>query len=229
MKRTKTWEISDEFWAEVEPLIPTKEECRDEKGEYKRKSGGGRKRKYDDRTYFSAIVYVLRTGIIWNALPREKFGGLGSSALHRRFQLWERGGLFTRIWEAGLNKFDELEGIDWEWQSADGCQIKAPLATESAGANRHDSVMLEPLLADRFVPSEPPSEFRANLCLDAGYAPHIRSRGEEKQELENNPDFHARRWVVEAFHSWLKRFRKLCPRYEKPTVPSSHSFTSRQE
>ena len=80
MKRTKTLEISDEFWAEVEPLIPTKEECRDEKGEYKRKSGGGRKRKYDDRTYFSAIVYVLRTGIIWNALPLEEFGELEASA-----------------------------------------------------------------------------------------------------------------------------------------------------
>ncbi|MDO4585434.1 MAG: hypothetical protein Q4D62_15205 [Planctomycetia bacterium] len=76
------------------------------------------------------MVYVLRTGIIGNALPREKLGGLGASALHHRFQHWERGGLFERIWKAGLNKFDELEGIDWEWQSADGCQIKALLATE---------------------------------------------------------------------------------------------------
>ncbi|MDO4585432.1 MAG: hypothetical protein Q4D62_15195 [Planctomycetia bacterium] len=72
----------------------------------------------------------MQMGIIWNALPREKLGGLGASALHRRFHLCERGWLFERIWEAGLNKFDELEGIDWEWQSADGCQIKALLATE---------------------------------------------------------------------------------------------------
>jgi hypothetical protein len=35
------------------------------------------------------MVYVLRTGIIWNAFPREKFEGLGSSALHARFQQWE--------------------------------------------------------------------------------------------------------------------------------------------
>lgn len=101
--------------------------------------------------------------------------------------------------DAGLNKFDELEGLDWERQSADGCQIKAPLATESAGpnptdrgktgtkisdlaeghdvplsivvsgANRHDSVRLEPLLADRFEPAESDSENVLNLCLDAGY------------------------------------------------------------
>ena len=115
MSGTHSWEISDEFWAEVERLISTKEECRDKNGEYRRKSGEGRKRKYDDITYFASMAYVLRTGIIWNALPREKFGGLGSSALHYRFQLWERGGFFERIGKAGLNKFDELKGIDWEW------------------------------------------------------------------------------------------------------------------
>jgi hypothetical protein len=44
------------------------------------------KAKYSNRLYFAGIVHVLRTGIIWNAFPREKFGGLGSSALHDRFQ-----------------------------------------------------------------------------------------------------------------------------------------------
>ena len=35
-------------------------------------------------------------------------------------------------------------------------------------------------------------------------------RREEKKELERNPDFRARRWVVEVTH-----FRKLFVRYEK--------------
>ena len=48
-----------------------------------------------------------------------------------------------------------------------------------------------------------------------GYTPHIRSCGEEKKELERNPDFRARRWVVEATHSFFNRFRKLLVRYEK--------------
>ncbi|MDR0966451.1 MAG: transposase [Myxococcales bacterium] len=63
--------------------------------------------------------------------------------------------------------------------------------------------------------------------MDAGYVgkadvvekhemvPHIRHRGEEKRLIEKNPDFIARRWVVEACHSWFNRFRKLIPRYEK--------------
>ena len=44
---------------------------------------------------------------------------------------------------------------------------------------------------------------------------HIRSVGGEKRELEKNPEFRAKSWVVAAFRSWLKRFRKICPRYEK--------------
>jgi len=45
----------------------------------------------DDRQAFEAIIYVLRTAIQWNALPRE----LGaSSTVHDRFQEWEQAGLF---------------------------------------------------------------------------------------------------------------------------------------
>ena len=73
----------------------------------------------------------------------------------------------------------------------------------------------------------PGEDHPQNLCLDAGYTgsgekvrergytPHIRSRGEEKKELERDPDFHARRWVVEVIHSFFNRFRKLLVRFEK--------------
>ena len=66
-----------------------------------------------------------------------------------------------------------------------------------------------------------------NLCLDAayvgkeevamkhGFIPHIRPRGEEKKQIERDPSFKPRRWVVELSHSWFNRFRKLIPRYEK--------------
>jgi transposase len=46
---------------------------------------------------------------------------------------------------------------------------------------------------------------------------HIRGRGEEKREHERNPQFKARRWVVEVCHSWLNRFRKLFVQNEKKT------------
>ena len=134
MKRTKTWEISEAFWKLAEPLVPKKE--RDPNKEYKRKRGGGRK-PAAPRSIFAAIVYVLRNGMIWNALPREKFG-VCSSTVHRNFQEWCDAGFFQSLWEAGLAEYDEMEGIAWTWQSADGCMVKAPLAQESAGRNPTD-------------------------------------------------------------------------------------------
>ena len=136
MARTKTWEISDKLWELVEPLIPCS--LRDPKKVYKRLPGGGRKPKYSNRPYFSAIIYILRTGTMWNALPREKFEGLGSSAVHRKFQQWTEAGFFYDIWSKGLTKYDEIQGIAWEWQSADGTNIKAHLAQESVGPNPTD-------------------------------------------------------------------------------------------
>lgn len=136
MARIQTWEISDEFWNLVEPLIPTSPRV-DEKT-YKRKPGGGRKPKYSNRLYFAAIVYVLRTGIIWNALPREKFEGPGSAAVHQKFQQWAKSGVFLGLWRRGLAEYDELKGIAWLWESADGSTIEAPLAQESVGPNPTD-------------------------------------------------------------------------------------------
>lgn len=53
----QSWEVSDEFWTRVEPLIPVF--SRDESRTYKRKPGSGRKRK-PARLVFEAIVYALR-------------------------------------------------------------------------------------------------------------------------------------------------------------------------
>ena len=136
MARIQTWEVSDEFWDLVEPLLPKSPRTGDKT--YIRKPGGGRKPKYSNKLYFAAIVYVLRTGIIWNALPREKFEGLGSAAVHRKFQQWSAAGLFQDIWKRGLAVYDAMEGIAWLWESADGSNIKAPLAQESVGPNPTD-------------------------------------------------------------------------------------------
>lgn len=87
-KRTvASWEVSDAFWQRVEPLIPERQ--REARKDYVRKPGGGRKPK-EARVVFEAVVYVLRTGCQWKALPRERFGS--ASAIHKRFQDWGRAG-----------------------------------------------------------------------------------------------------------------------------------------
>ena len=142
-------------------------------------------------------MYVLRTGIQWNALPRE----LGaSSTVYDRFRLWEKQGVFEHLWEAGLQEFDEVEGLEWQWQSLDGTQIKAPFAGAATGgnpvdrnkrgtkrsqlseghglplavvleaANRTDMIVAAATL-DAIVMARPKADeaHPQHLCLDAGY------------------------------------------------------------
>ena len=107
------WRIPDELWARIEPLLPPK-----------RPQPKGGRPWASDRQMMDAIFYVLRTGIQWKALPNSM--GSGSTA-HRRFQQWEQAGVFLKLWAAGLEEYDQLKGLDWEWQAMDGAMTKAPL------------------------------------------------------------------------------------------------------
>lgn len=53
------------------------------------------------------------------------------------------------------------------------------------------------------------------LALKHGYTPHIRARGEEIKLKLQVPGWRARRWVVEATHSWLNRYRAILIRWSK--------------
>jgi transposase len=131
--KTKSWEVSDSFWERVAPLIPLPK--RDPNKEYKRRPGAWRK-PIPDRRIFEAIMYVLRTGCQWQALPKERFGS--PSAIYMHFARWQKDGFFLALWQAGLAEYDEMEGIAWEWQSIDGAMTKAPLAQETVGNNPTD-------------------------------------------------------------------------------------------
>jgi transposase len=128
----KSWELTEEVWEVAQRFIPQRK--REEGKIYKRKVGGGRK-PLEPRRVLQAIFFVLRTGIQWKALPKE-YGA--SSSVHEYFSLWAKAGLFMRLWQEGLLSYDEFSGIGWEWQSADGCMVKAPLAHTAAGRNPTD-------------------------------------------------------------------------------------------
>jgi putative transposase len=53
------------------------------------------------------------------------------------------------------------------------------------------------------------------LAREHGFEPHIRSRGQELADKLRTPGWRARRWVVEASHSWLNRNRALLIRWCK--------------
>lgn len=131
--RLKSWELSEELWRRAEPLIPLPQRDADKK--FVRDPGAGRK-PLPYRTVFAGILYVLRTGIQWKALPKREYGS--PSSIHRYFLAWQKAGFFQRLWQAGLAEYDEMEGIAWKWQSIDGSMCKAPLATECVGPNPTD-------------------------------------------------------------------------------------------
>jgi putative transposase len=113
------WRIPDALWERIEPLLP----------KYPKSPKGGRPRA-NLRAVLDGIFYVLRTGCQWKAAPPE-FGS--GSALHHYFQEWTAQGIFRDLWRVALYEYDELKGIQWEWQSLDGTMTKAPLG---GGENR---------------------------------------------------------------------------------------------
>ncbi len=133
MGKVRSWDVSDDFWSRVEPLVPRRE--RDASKAYKRKPGQGRK-PMNPRKVFEGIVFVLRTGCQWKALPKERFGS--SSSIHTYFRMWLKEGFFLALWRAGLAEYDEMEGIAWAWQSVDGTMVKAPMGRDAVGPNPTD-------------------------------------------------------------------------------------------
>ena len=122
---TGAFRVSDELWEVLAPLIPRHVNTHP--------LGGGRPR-VPDRTCANGIFYVLRTGCQWKAL--DATGICSGSTAHLRFQEWAAAGVFLRLWQAGLERYDELKGLDWSWLSMDGAITKSPLG---GGKNRPQS------------------------------------------------------------------------------------------
>lgn len=113
---SKFHQIPEVVWERLEPLLP----------KYKRSPKGGKPRLLL-RKVANGIFYVLVTGCQWKAMPRE-FGS--GSAIHAYFQEWVELGVFQKLWSVALEEYDDLKGIDWEWQSLDGAMNKSPLGGE---------------------------------------------------------------------------------------------------
>src|SRR5580704_8751938 len=88
------FDLTDEEWAELEPLMPLK-----------RKSA-----RVDDRRVLNAIFYVLRTGIPWRDLP-ERYGPYTTA--YNRFNRWSRRGIWKRMFDTlAAKSHDSLHLID---------------------------------------------------------------------------------------------------------------------
>jgi putative transposase len=106
------WEVSDDLWTIIEPILNTLDPPR---------STPGRGR-IDQRAALDGVIYQMRSGCQWNSLP-EKFGD--DSSVHRTFQRWISKGVLEAIWAKLVVNCQELGGVHWDWQSADGAMGKA--------------------------------------------------------------------------------------------------------
>ncbi len=125
-KTTTGFRISDQLWAVMEPVLPVHVNTH--------RFGGGRPR-VADRRCADAIFYVLRTGCQWEALNQTDL--CAKSTAHDRFCQWVEAGVFEKLWQAGIEQFDELKGIDWSFLSMDGAMTKAPLGGEKDRTQPH--------------------------------------------------------------------------------------------
>ncbi len=116
------WRVDDALWALLEPVLRVD----------KPRKKPGRPRR-DDRAIFDGLIWLARTGSQWSQLPHE-FGP--KSTVHERFTEWIETGALERAWAVLLREYDAAIGLDWTWQAADGCMIKAPFGKKGALARR---------------------------------------------------------------------------------------------
>jgi transposase len=105
------WHVPDALWAMMNKVLAL----------YDPPKPTGRPR-VDQRRALDGIIYRMRTGCQWNHLP-EEFGD--DVSVYRTFRRWEALGIFDILWALLISKCEELGGVDWQWQAADGCLGKA--------------------------------------------------------------------------------------------------------
>lgn len=155
--------MCDVLWAVVEPLLPPQRD----------KPKGGRPR-VDDRAALAGIIFVLRSGIPWEMLPREL--GCSGMTCWRRLRDWQAAGVWSALHRVLLERLNDADRLDWGRACLDSAAVPAKKGGEAtgpnptdrgkpgtkrhlvadaegtllgvtiSGANRHDSVMLAPTL-----------------------------------------------------------------------------------
>src|ERR687897_3681539 len=99
--------VSDELWEIIEPLLPPEPP----------KPQGGRPR-VNARAALAGIIFVLKSGIPWEMLPKEMGCGSGMTCW-RRLGEWQEAGVWERLHEVLLARLHAADRIDWSRAAID--------------------------------------------------------------------------------------------------------------
>ena len=113
--------VTDAFWKQVRELLPPE----------RPKPKGGRPR-VPDRKCLTGIVFVLRTGCIWNDLPAELCCGDGTTCW-RRFREWTQAGVWPAVWRKILNELGRQERVDLSRAVIDSASVRAVFGGTTRG------------------------------------------------------------------------------------------------
>jgi transposase len=128
--------VSDKLWQLIEPLIPKKKRRRDHPG----------RKRLDDRKVLTGILFILKTGIPWEELPRELGAGSGMTCW-RRLHEWNRQGVWRKLQKLILQELECAHKLNWERAVVDASTVRAmhrgyktgpsPVDRRKYGTKRH--------------------------------------------------------------------------------------------
>src|SRR5947207_5817796 len=120
--------LSDELWQRIQPLLPAP---RPRRFRYP-----GRK-PLSHRQALTGILFVLKTGINWNELPRELGCGSGSRC-RRRLAEWHEAGVWVQLHALLLDELRGADKIDWARAAVDSASVRGLGGGEETGRNPTD-------------------------------------------------------------------------------------------
>jgi transposase len=120
--------LPDALWDRIEWLLPPPKA--------RRFRYPGRK-PLTNRQALTGILFVLKTGLRWNDLPRELGCGSGSRC-RRRLQLWQRLGVWQGLHELLLEELQGADKIDWSRAAVDSSTVRARGGGTETGPNPTD-------------------------------------------------------------------------------------------
>ncbi len=236
-------EVVDAVWAAVEPLVAVPSAPH---------PLGCHRPRVPDRVCFEGILIRLATGCAWVDAERLVGNRVSDTTLRARRDEWIAAGVFERLAVEALAAYDRIVGLDFSECAVDGSQHKAPAGGEGTGpnpcdrakrgwkwslfadrngipcgwatdgANRHDTILLEPTLVavgERGLLSE-----CETLHLDRGYDNNVVRRLITDLGIDDLICSRRRktgtadtkklvplgmRWPIERTNSWLSNFGQL--------------------
>ncbi len=245
-------EVKAIVWQAIEPLIPVPADTHP--------LGRHRQRK-SDRLAFEMMLVRLVTGCSFEDAERLCGNKISDTTVRSRRDEWIEAGVFEAIANEALLAFDKVIGLRCSDVALDGSLHKAPAGGEGTGknptdrakggwkwsivtelsgipfgwtadgANRNDSVLLEPTLddanergwlgqvstiwLDRGYDSDATLERLAKRHIDDAVIAKKRKRGSTGQKTKQPMGL---RWPVERTNSWLQNFGQLRRNTDRKTV-----------